>query len=220
MSSLRKPCPFNSDIERTRILNADLRGELFHGIGGLLAVGVFYKHFENPIELRHRNSQNPEVYFDNAERADLYGVELEARRELPAGMSASGNLTLIDSSVKYKDGSASQASSDRPMFGQSPYTVNLNWNWKLESLGTTANLAWNRFGKRLSSVGSINQGGDEYEMPFDRLDLNLSRRWGNATTRLGLRNLLDPEVEFVQAGTVTNRWRQGRTVSLGLSWEL
>jgi TonB-dependent receptor len=210
----------NNDIERTRIFNADLRGEIFPGIGELLALGVFYKHFDSPIELRHRNSQNPEVYFDNADQADLFGLELEARRELPLGMSLGGNLTLIDSSVKYKDGSASQASSDRPMFGQSPYTVNLNWNWKLESLGTTANLAWNRFGKRLSSVGSINQGGDEYEMPFDRLDLNLARRWGNTTTRLGLRNLLDPEVEFVQAGTVTNRWRQGRTVSLGLSWEL
>lgn len=210
----------NGDIERTRIYNADLRGEYFFGIGELVALGGFYKHFDSPIELRHRNSQNPEVYFDNADAADLHGLELEARKELPAGMSLNGNLTLIHSAVQYTDDSASQASSDRPMFGQAPYTINLNWNWKVDPLDATANLSWNRSGRRLSSVGSINQGGDEYEMPFDRLDLNVSRRWGNTSTRLGLRNLLDDEVEFIQAGTVTNRYRQGRTVSLGISWEM
>ncbi|MCA9782631.1 MAG: carboxypeptidase-like regulatory domain-containing protein [Candidatus Cloacimonetes bacterium] len=210
----------NSEIERTRIYNADLRGEWFYGIGELAALGGFYKHFDKPIELRHRNSQNPEVYYDNAESADLFGLEVELRKELPASMSLNGNLTLIHSSVSYGGTSASQASSDRPMFGQSPYSLNLNWNWQLEKLASTANLSWNRFGKRLSSVGSVNQGGDEYEMPFDRLDLNLSRNWGQLSTRLGLRNLLDEAVEFRQAGTVTNRYRQGRELSLGVSWEL
>ncbi len=210
----------NSEIERTRITNTDLRYEYYFGIGELAAVGAFYKHFDKPIELRHRNSQQPEVVYDNVDSADLFGLEFELRKNLNRQMQLSGNLTLIHSEVNYADDVHNQANRDRALYGQSPYSLNLNYYWKIEELNSTLNLAYNTFGKRISSVGSLNQGDDEYEQPFHKLDLVASREWGAWTTKLSLSNLLDDDVEFVQSGIVTDTYSPGRTVSLGFSYEL
>ena len=57
---------------------------MFPGAGELIAVSVFYKRFENPIELIliASSSNEPIRSFQNALSADNLGVELELRKSL------------------------------------------------------------------------------------------------------------------------------------------
>lgn len=89
---------------------------------------MFYKKFENPIEIFNRITQNNEVRYDNVESADLYGVELEGRKNITEKLRLSGNFSYILSAVEYSDGEfeGRQANAERPMYGQSPYTLNMN----------------------------------------------------------------------------------------------
>ncbi|HNO12549.1 MAG TPA: TonB-dependent receptor, partial [bacterium] len=119
----------NPDLKRTKIQNYDLRWESYPGIGEYFAVSGFYKHFTNPIELFHRLSTNPEVYYGNIESSDLWGLELEARKSITEALRVTGNLALMTSSVEYGNAVFSQANRNRPMFGQSPCTNRSTWNF-------------------------------------------------------------------------------------------
>lgn len=208
----------NPDLKRTKIFNYDLRWEVFPGIGEMLSVSAFYKRFQSPIELFHRLSGNPEVYYGNVKSANLYGLELEGRKTIIDQLRMTGNLTLIASDVHYSSDVVSQAKTNRPMYGQSPYTINLNLFYTLK-IGTEFNVAYNRFGKRISSVGNLNQQDDEYEMPFDKLDFTVSQKVNNYTFKLNAQNLLNDNVVYKQAGLVTNRYRVGLTYSLGVTYD-
>jgi hypothetical protein len=40
----------NPNLERTKVINGDLRYELYPASGEVFTLGVFYKHFDKPIE--------------------------------------------------------------------------------------------------------------------------------------------------------------------------
>ncbi len=79
------------NVVQAVIQNADLRLESYGGSGEIIAFGVFYKHFDKPIELQAENLPKdplngdlfPESYItSNTKSARNYGVELEARKNL------------------------------------------------------------------------------------------------------------------------------------------
>ena len=73
----------NPNLTRTLINNYDLRFELYPGAGELLAVGLFYKRFRDPIEETLQASANEPIRsFENAKSATNYGVEIELRKSL------------------------------------------------------------------------------------------------------------------------------------------
>jgi hypothetical protein len=82
-----------------------------------------------------------------------------------------------------------------------------------------ATLLYNVFGERISKVGESGVP-DEYEQPFPQLDVTLSAQlpWKGWKTKLRLRNLLDPEVEFTQGEEVARRFRKGREAAFSLEW--
>jgi len=73
----------NPDLKRTLIDNYDLRWEWFLRPGEIIAVSGFYKHFKNPIE-RVINvlyaSEGGEVFYDNIDKAEVMGIEIEVRK--------------------------------------------------------------------------------------------------------------------------------------------
>lgn len=73
----------NPDLERTRIVNTDLRWEWFVKPGELVAISTYYKKFTNPIILQYIvEVANPQIRYQNTDNGELYGVELEARKNL------------------------------------------------------------------------------------------------------------------------------------------
>lgn len=239
----------NPSLERTRILNYDLRWEWFTRPGELIAASAFYKNFTNPIErfyLAGGSSIQAEPV--NASGANTYGVELEVRKGLDqvasflSNFSAGANVTLVKSTVTFEEDklvsffngfgiqespSTTLTNLERPLQGQSPYLINAMLGYSNGDWGTDATLLFNVFGERLSVVGT-NQLPDEYEQPRPTLDFTLRQRLP-AGLKLSIKaqNLLDAETTFVQEfkgenaeRIVTQQYYGGRSVSIGLSFSL
>lgn len=210
----------NPDLKRTRIYNYDLRFELFPETGELLAVSAFYKYFENPIEIFYRITQNNEVKFDNVNSASLFGLELEARRNISERLRLNTNFSYILSQVNYADGQAigRQANEERTMFGQSPFTVNVNAFYTFPEIKSDLTISFNTFGKRISTVGNNEQPDDEFEQPFNKLDITFVKRLNNTSLTASIENLLGDDVVYKQGDVITNRYEIGTSFSLGISF--
>ena len=215
----------NPELERTQIDNYDFRWEAFPRLGGVVAVSVFYKRFQQPIEQIVQPQAEVRITYENADAANNYGVELEARQNLgvltPAlsKFSINTNAALIASRVVLPDVGI-QTSSERPLQGQCPYIVNVSLGYEDANWGLSSALAYNIFGKRLSEVG--NHGvPDVYEQPRGQLDASLSRTVaGYFRISFSAKNLLDPYVHFKQGEEDYVRYKLGRSFSFGVSYNL
>ena len=215
----------NPELERTQIDNYDFRWEAFPQLGGVVAVSLFYKRFQKPIEQIVQPQAEVRITYENADAANNYGVELEARQNLgvltPAlsQFSINTNAALISSRVVLPDVGI-QTSSERPLQGQCPYIVNVSLGYEDSNWGISSAIAYNIFGKRLSEVG--NHGvPDVYEQPRGQLDVSLSRTVANYfQISFSAKNLLDPYVHFKQGEEVYLRYKLGRAFSFGVSYNL
>ena len=215
----------NASLERTLIQNIDLRWEWYLQPGEVISVGVFAKHFDQPIERVYlATSGSRLISFLNAESARNLGIELEVRRGLGwiadplAGFTAFGNVTLMDSNVDFGSGSGAEIEDDRAMVGQSPYVVNLGLTWSAPDGGLSATALYNVQGRRVSSAGE-SPLPSVYEEARNVLDLSLRVPIGNGVAlKADARNLLDDPYEFTQGSVVRDTWRVGRTFGVGISW--
>lgn len=216
----------NPDLERTQIANFDLRWETFPQLGGVLAVSAFYKRFQNPIEQIVQPQAEVRITYENAEGANNYGVELEARQNLGVltdvlrKFSINTNAALIASQVVLPADIGIQTSSERPLQGQCPYIVNVSLGFEDPNWGISSAVAYNIFGRRLSEVG--NHGvPDVYEQPRGQLDVTFSRTVANYFKfSVSGKNLLDPYVLFKQGEAVSVEYKLGRSFSFGVSYNL
>ena len=215
----------NPALERTHIDNYDFRWEAFPQLGGVLAVSAFYKRFQKPIEQIVQPQAEVRITYENAEAANNYGLELEARQNLgvlaPAlhNFSINTNAALISSQVVLPDVGI-QTSSERPLQGQCPYIVNVSIGYEAPNWGISGAIAYNIFGRRLSEVG--NHGvPDVYEQPRGQLDVSFSRTVANYFKfSVSAKNMLDPYVHFKQGEENYVRYKLGRAFSFGISYNL
>lgn len=211
----------NIDLLQTTIHNADLRWEYFYGRTEVLSVSAFYKKFINPIEIVSFEVAPNEVKPTNAGEADVYGIELEARKRIGwtekdyIKFYAGANFTYVESridmnKVQIDKGTTTQTEKEvreanaregevisdyRPMFGQSPFLVNAFMSFSQDSLGIDANLSYNVQGKRLAVIG-IGAISDVYEQPFHSLNFKISKKFGQNMQWKGsltIQNILDSE---------------------------
>lgn len=239
----------NPALERTNISNTDLRWEWFPRGGEVIAVSGFYKSFVKPIEQVYLlGGSGISVEPANASRASSIGAEFEFRKALDfvtaalEDFSIGTNLTLVKSEVQFRPGDSitvfdgvglipysaaalTDTTSARPLQGQSPYVVNAALGYNNRRWGTTVNLLYNVFGRRLATVGSAGIP-DTYEQPRNSLDLSITQALpAGLLLKVSARNLLDAETlleqEFPSGEKITvERYRSGRTLSVGLSFSL
>ena len=182
----------NTNLDRALVDNVDLRWELYPKSGELISASVFYKTFDSPIEkVINPEAANVEITWKNVPEAELYGFELEFRKNL--GFIASklqhfnlgANFTFVNSATKIDSLELVQIRAQDPghpdtrdMFGQSPYVVNAYLNWNNPVLGFDANLTYNVNGPRMVLVV---QGGtpNVYEQEFHLLNFNISKTLGD-----------------------------------------
>ncbi len=217
----------NANLKRALIRHSDVRYEWAHGTADLIAASVFYKQFLNPVEEVIQPTAQNRVSYENAKSANNYGLELEIRQALgqlvpllqPFAVSA--NLALIHSDIVLSDSSKGIQTSDRrPLHGQSPYLLNVELLYRHDRTKTQAGVMLHVFGKRISEVGS-EPLPDVFEMPHPDLDITIERP---LTRRMNVRaaagNVLNSEVQFMQGGRYTERYRLGTTYSAGFSYNL
>lgn len=217
----------NADLKGTVIKNIDHRWEYYFTPDEYASLGVFYKNFENPIEVMFLPGVNRLQSFDNALAAENFGLELEGRvgarhfSRFFRRWTVLTNLTLISSEIELDArNSGIQTSSSRPLQGQSPYVVNMQLQYDLPTSGFSGALLYNIVGKRITEVGT-NDIPDTYEQAFGQLDFVLSQKISkNWSMSFRGRNLLNPEVESTQSDEIVRSQKRGRFFSLNLGFVL
>ena len=216
----------NANLRRALIQNYDARWEWYPGAGEVLSVGVFAKRFEDPIERVFVNLTGALANsFVNAEKADNYGVELEVRKSLaplsPAlePLTVFANTTLMRSRITPGNTDISSlTNSDRPMVGQAEYVVNGGLTWA-NGGGLSATALYNVVGPRVVEAGAL-PFPDAYEQARHVLDLSVQfPAFGGTSLKLDAKNLLDSPHEIAQGGVIRNRYKAGRVLALGVSWQ-
>ena len=223
----------NPNLKRTLIHNLDVRWEWFVRPGEIVAFSGFYKRFIDPIERTILNN-NFETRFENVDNADVFGVEVEARKRLDdvslwlRGLEVGGNLTLAHSRVDIPGDELAEilaldpgADPQRSLQGQSPYVINADLTYT--TLGTTVSTLYNVFGRRLSEI-SLGGTPNIYELPFHSLDVIASQRvmpW--LLLRGTVRNLLDSQVRraypFKGEDYVASAYSVGRSISISFTMD-
>lgn len=199
----------NPNLTTATIDNIDVRYEYYPTKGETASFGLFYKNMDKPIEnfLPVVGSQR-RVSFSNADKAFIYGAELELRKSLePLFMSGffsklgvNLNASYIFSEVDLGPNAVSQE-RNRWLQGQSPYVINLALSYDDRENGWQSSLIFNRFGDRIFAVGNVNFG-TIYELSRNQLDFTLSKDVKNITYKLGIANVLNDKFRFYQDSNV------------------
>jgi outer membrane receptor protein involved in Fe transport len=206
----------NPNLERTKVINGDLRYELYPASGEVFTLGVFYKHFDKPIEqlLNEGGGGASTFSYQNPEEATAYGAELEFRKKLTflnalKNFTFQGNLAYIYSRVTDLG-----FDLDRSLQGQSPYVLNFGLLYDLEKPGFSATLLFNQIGERIYLVGDKSAGAgtpDTYEAPRAVFDLQLSKKILKKTgeLRLNISDLLNQTQYFYQNTSDNKKFQKG-----------
>ena len=227
------------ELRTAFINNIDLRWEMYPNAGEMISIGGFYKDFKDPIEMYLQiTSDNPQLYYGNAQRAYAYGAEVEFRKNLASvgvskflrNTSVNINASWIESEVNI--GSAQgNLQQRRPLQGQSPYIINAGLYYLDDQGGFTANVAYNVFGPRIVSVGDVNFP-TWWEMPRQSLDVQIARKWlaNRFETRLNIQNLLNAANRIYQDNDLNNKieaqearirqYQTGTLFTIGLNYKL
>ncbi len=199
------------NLKTTEINNADIRLEWYPAPDEVVSVSGFYKHFDNPIELRMMaTSGRPWYFYENLLKAKDLGVEVDFRKSFSfinpssiwRNLYLSGNFTLIKAEVEFNTGVATDPVTgeqvnpkrSRPLAGQSPYIINGGLAYIGERLGL--NLSYNRYGRRIV-YSAVDRSMDEYENPRNMMDAQISYKPlknGRMLVRLNASNLLNQEL--------------------------
>ena len=197
----------NPDLKRTSIINTDVRYEYYPAPGEVLTGSVFFKHFTNPIEQIVNSASNADLRrftYANAKNAQVYGVEIEFRKNL--GFLAPESLLehfILFSNASYikstVDIGVLGGNPDRALQGQSPYLINAGLQYTSQKKDFSFNVLYNKAGQRINSVGY--QGyPDIYEKGRDMLDFQVSKKVlkGSGEVKLNLSDILNQRVIFYQ----------------------
>lgn len=169
----------NPLLERTHISNADLRYEFYPSAGEIISASVFYKKFNNAIEpYIYDVNSTPDISYQNAADATVYGIEFELRKGLAflgdgnffKNTGIYTNASLMKSKVDVV--SIDNITSNRPLVGQSPYVVNAGLQHNTLNNKLSINLLYNRIGRRINKVGG-KVFPNVWEDPRDLLDLQI-----------------------------------------------
>lgn len=218
----------NPDLERNLIRNYDLRFEYFPYAGEIISVSLFYKKFDSPIEevfVPNSGADNRVKSYQNAKGgANNYGIELEARKNLGfitkhmKYFSLNANISIINSKVDLSGIGSTVTNLERRLQGQSPYTINMGLYYDNSDLGTSVNLSYNRFGKRISEVG-LEGLSDIEENGRDVVDLSVMQRlFKNFEVKFTVKDILAQDYLFTQ--TVAGKEEMFKKINAGTGFSL
>tara|TARA_B100001540_G_scaffold316570_1_gene346796 strand:+ start:1628 stop:4540 length:2913 start_codon:yes stop_codon:yes gene_type:complete len=226
-------------LQPATIKNYDLRFEWYLSKLEIFSIGYFSKVFKNPIETALL--ETPDLLyktFQNARSANTEGIELELRKNLPfipyhiGKISLFGNMTISESLVEVDpivtlfNGTTyanSASETKRGLEGHSKYLYNLSLDGQFIN-GYSISISYNTFSKRISAVGN-GALGDEYEYPFDLLNITGGKEFRNFKISFKMKNLLNSKVRFGLEDDnnkryYTKTYQPGYSYSIGFSYNI
>jgi hypothetical protein len=203
-------------LKRTKIINTDLRYELYPRAGEVFSAGVFYKNFSNPIEQYFNEDGGGSFSFVNPSSAYSVGLELELRKKMDAISALKNftfltNLALIKSEVK-----DNKLILKRPLQGQSNYMINAGILYDIEKLGLNVTTLFNMIGRRIYVVGGT--GGfsgspNVWEKPRPLLDFQIAKKLlkNKAEVKLNITDIINAKQIFYQNNTTNKNFEYNST---------
>jgi hypothetical protein len=224
-----RPTVGNPDLVETNITNYDLRWEWFFAPLELVSVGAFYKDLDQPIEKIVRSFSGQTVTsFDNSESAYLYGFEFEGRKdfgfidEALKGLQILLNVTWTDSESKRGERGQGeiQTRDQGPLVGQAPFVINAVLEYDHPDYGNTR-LLYNTVDDTLDDLGR-NGLPDIFLTRRDQLDFTWSKSFqvGNRqlSAKFAVENILNDAYLWTQGDQIQQRYRNGVTFDVGMSY--
>ena len=231
----------NASLKDTDNYNVDFKYELFPKNNELIALGLFAKQIQNPIErifIASAGGSGQQITYKNSKDAFLYGAEIELLLQLErisptlSNFSFGLNTSLMKTKVNVEFGSSSiENKPNRKLQGASEWIINSDLKYDFEFnevMKNSISLVYGVFGPRIFAVGSA--GMDHiYEKPFHKLDLIWSSKLTkNIDAKLAIDNLLNPlykmelgnENRFTinENSLLLESFKKGRGFSLNLSY--
>ena len=226
----------NPSLKRTLIQNYDLRYETFPNPGEVLAISAYAKFFKDPIVQAFNNTTIPELVFINVPLAEVYGLELEVRKNLSPisswlkNFQFAGNISYIYSRVDMPDAELKTSQlfdstftqTTRPFAGQSPYIVNLILSYVNQDKGTEAAVTFNVSGTKLYQIALV-ATPDIYERPIPLLNFKIQQRFlKKFNVSLNIQNILGSELQRIQTFKgreyIAESYQLGTLFRLGLGY--
>ena len=222
----------NSDLKAVQIKNYDFRTESYFKNGDNISVSLFYKDFNNHIEMGFSGNG---ISWINVDKSYVKGMEFELRKSITKFFEARTNITLaksessfIQQNINVIGGIKEFIPGDtvsRPMFGQSPYIINGMLTYKADSLGLSATLSYNVQGPKLVIAGIGKLYANVYEIPRQTIDLKVIKTLGkHFNLSIQMRDILNAKVR--RAYKLPNEWydfdsyRYGTNYTLGIAYKL
>ena len=217
----------NRDLQYAKAENVDVRLEVFPEAGELVAVSYFTKTIRNAIEEKLEQGAVRTRSWFNSAMATNSGWEFELRKSFDiiadylSQSSLNVNYTRVFSQVQVDqvEGNSSGTTVSkavRPMQGQSPYVVNVSLLFVEPTWGTSVNILFNRFGKRLDAVGFLAE--DIFEQPRSVVDLALAQPlMAGYEIKLTVRNLTNQDRVLTRGDGIYELTSFGVSYGLGLS---
>jgi TonB-dependent receptor len=214
----------NPDIVASKNLNLDLKWEYFYSDSELISVTSFYKRISDPINASvTRGSTGYFSYFNTAEKATVYGVELESRVNLITvddrpKLRLNLNATRIWHSQDLKDvvdetGAVKETFkyknlTETGLQGASDLILNTALNYSnLKENPLEATLAFNYASEKIVILGGpedqatkdIDYNDAIVENGIPMLNLTVKKVLSdNLDVNLTARNILNPNIELTQ----------------------
>jgi len=231
----------NPNLKNSENYNLDFKYELFPSNSELLAVGVFGKQIQNPIETVFKGGAGGSgqlITYVNSKEATLFGAEIEFLLQLKriskslSDFSFGLNTSLMKTNVNVEYGSSSlENNPSRRLQGASEWVVNSDLKYDFEfakDMKNTISLVYSVYGDRIYAVGTA--GTDHIiEKPFQKLDfIWASKLSKNFDVKLAVDNLLNPtykkelgqdnKIAINESSLLLESYKRGRGFSLNLSY--
>ncbi|QOJ19726.1 MAG: TonB-dependent receptor [Gammaproteobacteria bacterium] len=213
----------NPNLKQTAITNWDLRWEYYLSPTENIFAGFFWKDLTKPIELVAVPGTAGLNTYQNTDKANIYGFELELLKKLDfvhpvlQNFYVGGNYTWSASNVQLNaDNLKAQTTNERPLQGHSAQIVNFQIGYDNPQWKTQATLLYNVSSQRIMAAGVLG-APDKYEQPVHQLDFVFSQNlYKGLSMQASMQNLLDSEVRITQGDEVTRAFRRGRFFNLSV----
>jgi len=234
-----------SDVAYSNVLNFDIKYEWFFGKGEIFSVSAFAKQISDPVNrVVAFDATGTQRYFRTGEQADVYGVEIEVRKNILQDaddetiLSAGLNTTFMHTEQDLFDViqgtySVNFRNDTEQLQGASPFIMNadISYSPTFGSYKPTGNLVFSYFSDRIDALGS-GQLGNIIEKSVPTLDFIMKNEiTENFEINFSVRNLLNPKVKYIREtsggdvlvtstnGKGVSNYDRGRNIGLQLKYK-
>lgn len=209
----------NNYVYESTNWNADLKWEFFPNDGELISATFFGKLIQNPINSIFINSTSNDIsYINTGKRADVFGLELELKKnlyrfsakddEFKNIITGGLNLSVIKTNqdldaqkvTNETDYSANFTFDSSKLTGASDFLLNADVSYVKEfdtNKSIQGTVAYSYFSDQLNTIGTLNKG-NVIDKSYGTLDFVVKSTIKQLSFGLSAKNLLNPTISRIQ----------------------